>query len=172
MFIKYEKKVILHFEQAKFIELIEFSEVIQWHWVNIIIWLLKFIRDHSSHKLTKHEEEYVMGEYEVLIEKIKNTFFEWCFEQKKDNWDNSEVLNPLSSYITVLSEKLQQDPLYILNNYTIPQLDFLTEWLVWNSNEMTDEWKKKNKLSIIAKKAQSRTVEEEEKIREILKRFD
>ena len=55
-----------------------------------------------------------------------------------------------------------------MKKYTLPQLKYLTEWLVRNANEMTEEWKKKNELFIIEQKAKNRTEEDDEKIKSIL----
>ena len=163
LFIPYTRKILLKFWEAKFIDVIEFLEKIKWDWTNIIIRLLKFIKEHTEKKLTKQDINWIMMYADKVIPKIKETFFEWCFWWEKW-WEES----PMSSYIAILSEKLNIHPLELMNKYTMRQLEFLTEWLVWNVNCQTKDWERKNRLWLTKQKVKTRPKEEDEKIKNIL----
>ena len=165
LYIPYTKTILLKFEQAKLIDTIEFMESIKWNRVNIVIWLLNFIKKHSKTKISEKDKDYIMMYADEIITQIKQTFFEWCFWWKDNNQENS----PFSSYITLLSEKLNTSPIELITNYTPNQLERLTEWIVWNANEWTKEWQRKNRLWNIQQRAKNRTDEDKEKIDNILK---
>lgn len=163
LFIPYTKKILLKFWEARFIETIEFIETIKWDWTNIVVWLLRFVNNHSIKKPTKKDKQYIMMYADKILPKIKDTFFEWCF-----SWKESKEESPMSSYITILSEKLNIDPLELMNKYTMRQIEFLTEWLVWNANAWSKEWERKNRLRLVQQKAKNRPQEEDVKIKMIL----
>lgn len=163
LFIPYTKKILLKFWEAKFIDTVEFMETIKGEWTNIIKWLIKFIKEHTNKNINKSDINYIMMYADKIIPKIKETFFNWCFW-----WEWWWEESPMSSYITILSEKLNIHPLELINKYTIKQLEYLTEWLVWNANCQTKEWEKKNRLWLVKQKATTRPKEEEDKIKDIL----
>ena len=127
--------------------------------------MIDFIRTYSKKKITKRTRNYIYKNWEKIYDTIKDSFFEWCFSKVEDKKEDS---SPFSGYIAVLSEKLQIDPITLIKTYTPKQLEYLTEWLVWNAQEATDEWKKKNQLRLISKKAEWRSEEENKKINDIL----
>lgn len=163
LFIPYKKKLLLKFWEAKFIETIEFLESIKWDWTNIVVWLLRFIENHTIKKLTKNDRQYIMMYADKILPQIKETFFEWCF-----SWKENKEESPMSSYITILSEKLNIHPLELMNKYTMRQLEFLTEWLVWNANAWSKEWERKNRLRLVQQKTKNRPIQEDVKIKMIL----
>ena len=164
-FIKFHKKLTLKFEQAKLIDTMEFFKITEEGGIGIIKRLLKFVEE--KWKMDNHIKRYVYWNREKLFEKIKQTFFEWCFAEWKSSWDNA----PFSSYLAILSEKLNIDPLTMIKTYTPKQLEYITEGLVWNANETTKEWQKKNKLRLVQQKAVNRTAEQEEKIKNLLSKI-
>lgn len=164
LFIRYNKVLKLKFEQAKLIDTIEFINITSQSEFGIIMWLLNFIEEKSWIKLNMKIRQYIMLNRDSILKTIKETFFEWCFTKEEVKWDYS----PFSSYITILSEKLNIDPVRLAKEYTPQQLEFLTEWLVWNANEASKDWQKKNKLRRISQKNKNRSEEEQLKIKTIL----
>jgi len=168
LFIKYSKNITLKFEQAKIIDIIEFLKINNEWKLWIISWLLWFIKDKSDKNLNSKDRIAIIKDWEKVYNKIKETFFEWYF---KDIESNIKDESPFSSSIMIICEKLWVEPLFVVNNYTQWHVEFIAEWLLWNTNWQTKEWQKKNKLRLRQQKALNRTDEENEKIKKILSTF-
>lgn len=166
LFVPYTRTILLKFKEARFIETIEFIEIVKWNWTNIVKRIIKFIKEHTNSKLKKSDIQYIMMYADKIIPTLKETFLEWCFSDNSWDWEWEET--PMSSYIAVLSEKLNIDPLRLINEYTVKQLEMMTEGIVWNANCWSKDWQKKNRLFITKQRAKNRPVEEETKIKEIL----
>lgn len=167
LFYRYERKIELRFEEAKMRDVFDYMESIEWDRENVIIWLLDFVEKYSVTKLKKSDREYIMQYPDRILPTIRETYFEWCFSERKEwSWDTIQA--PYTSYLMALSEKIWLDPITILKSYTSKQLSSITDWAVWNANEATKEWQQKNKLQSIKRKAEQRTPEEWEKIKETI----
>jgi hypothetical protein len=57
----------------------------------------------------------------------------------------------------------------LLYKMTWDDIMLFAEWGIWNLNEQTKKWKKLNRLKIIEKKAEKRSEQEKEEIRQKLK---
>ena len=70
-FLKYEEKLIVSFEQAKLIDVMEFVEKVEWNWINTVLWIKKFMEERLKRKLDKYENEYVDWYFMEILDKIK-----------------------------------------------------------------------------------------------------
>lgn len=163
LFWKYNKVIKLKFKQATVMEAIDFGETIKGNMFNIVIWLLDFITKHSDKKITKKDKQYIMVKWGDILDLIKK-YYLWFDKKNETKGENP----PFSSYITILSEKTWLHPLALMENYTFEQLEWITEWLVWNANETSKEWQRKNKLFLVKQRAENRSEEENQKIKQIL----
>jgi len=80
----------------------------------------------------------------IVMEEILNTRFKWFFS-KKDNKNEKNSI-PYNAYIVFLCKELNTSPSDILNNYTTEAIAFLTDWVIYNLNEQTEEGRRKNKI--------------------------
>lgn len=140
----------VEYEQATMYDVMEFIFESSKDWFNVVKWIVEFVEANTKKKLKKRDRIMIAIKNNEIFQSIQDTYFEWAFSESK-NWNTtiSESNDLVSSYISFLSSELKQDPLYLMKNYTIEQLRFFTDWVIWNLNEKTEEWRKKNRLKEI-----------------------
>lgn len=143
----YKKTISVKYEQASMYEINEFLYDSWKEWFQLVNRIIDFVEENSDKAINKFDRKIIAIKFSEIFETLKNTYFKWAFNE----WWNGEeqVDDLLASYIVFLSWELKQDPLYLMKNYTIEQLKFFTDWIIWNINERTEEWKKKNRLKQI-----------------------
>lgn len=147
------KTILLKYQEANVLQVIEFIQSDK----KIIEYFSEFILNNSN--ATKKDLSQILLSFEKIWEHLNNTFLNWF----NNNIDNSNILDNnkwwsnwwFNAYITLLSEKFNIDPIYILNNYTLKQLKYLTEWIIYNINEQTDKWKKENRMNSTKKQREN-----------------
>lgn len=174
--VKTSKRIfILEYHQATIKELFEFLyksskkefnlfEYIfdfiekKWYYINIFWFKIK------KFKLKESEKQEIQLEILKIFEIIKNTRFKWFFKDKKTSWGNK---SPFSSLLALISDKFSCDPNYVLENYTWEQLfseDWYIDWIIWNNNELSKEWKIRNDRKAKIKENKNRSFDEDLKI--------
>lgn len=155
LFFTKTKTILLKYKEANILEVIEFIQSDK----KIIEYFSEFILNNSN--ATKKDLWQILLSFEKIWEHLNNTFLIWI--NNNNNTNNSVILNNeekwsnwwFNSYITLLSEKLNIDPIYILNKYTLRQLNYLTEWIIYNINEQTEKWKKENRMNSTKKQREN-----------------
>jgi len=109
-------------------------------------WLFDFLNNHAENdadKLSKEEFEKlpVKELYKKVVGWLCRGFYDF---NRKEEVDKGESY-PVWAYIAFICNELAIEPLHLVKNYTFEQLNYLTEWIVWNKNEQTEEWQKRNK---------------------------
>ena len=99
-------------------------------------WVFDFLKD----KMELKKEDLNKLDLKKLIDVIFNTAFEWFFNTKKV-WGKSM---PFNAYIMFLCEKMFIWPDELLKTYTPKQIEYWTEWIIYNLNEQTPKWRKQN----------------------------
>jgi hypothetical protein len=94
----------------------------------------------------------ILINFDKIWEYLNNTFLKWLNKVEENNIKVSDLKEWwvnwwFNSYIILLSEKLNLDPIKILNNYTLNQLNYFTEWIIYNINEQSEKWKQKNRMN-------------------------
>lgn len=154
----YKKTITLEYEQATMYEVLEFLQESEKKGFSISWWVVDFVENFWDKKLNIIDKRVISVIYEKIYDSIRETYFEGAFWLLETVWEwNQEVSEDtsLSSYVVFLSKELKVDPIYILKNYTLSQLKFFTNGIVWNMNEATPEGKKKNRTAFLKEKCKN-----------------
>ena len=142
--IKIKEKHILKYKQASMYECIEFSYEINQEWFNINERILKFL---NKNWVKIKKTELVFIDLQKLIDVIFDTRYRGFFWK-----DKKESNYPLEAYFQFLGQKLSLDPLSVIKKYTPEQIKYLVDWIIYNINEQSKEWQRKNKIRAKFKK--------------------
>ncbi len=140
------------YEQLKLYECIEFSYKLNTKDFKLEDWLYNFLKD----KIDLKKQDLLKIDLDKMMDVLFDTAFKWFFSKKK--WGKS---TSYESYIMFLSEKLSIDPNKLVKEYTPEQLNFYTDWVIYNLNEQTKEWQKRNKFNSKMKEMQQEETREE-----------
>ena len=139
---EYEVEILgqtLKYNQATVYECIDFSYTIQQEWFKLEDWIYEFLND----KIKLQKTDLLKVDLSKFIDMLYSSLFKWFFVKSTSSGKSI----PYASYVVFLSEKLHIDPNNILNTYTPEQLSFYTDWIIYNINEQTKEWRNKNKIN-------------------------
>lgn len=131
----------LKLKQASLKECIEFQFELQQEWFKLELWIYEFL---NSHWIVLKLEDLLKIDLNKFTQTLFDTRFKWFFGKRKVSNDSM----PLEAYIMLLSEKFNRDPDYIIEKYTPEQLTYYTDWIIYNANEQTPEWRRKNKINL------------------------
>lgn len=109
-------------------------------------WLFEFLNNHAEtedDKLSKKIFNQLPFKqlYKRVVWWLCKGFYDFDRKGEVDNGDSY----PVGAYVTFICNELSIEPLNLIQDYTFEQLNYLTEWIVWNKNEQTEEWHKRNK---------------------------
>lgn len=137
----FNKKLNLKFKQASILDTINFITDI-WEG-DASKWLLKFISEQwDADKTTLWLIKADSKLRNKIFETIKSTRFRGVFGATKTKED--EEPQPYSSILVMLCEKINVDPNTFQENYTIEQMNYFVDWIIYNINSQTEEWQEKN----------------------------
>lgn len=131
-----KKTVKLKYKEATISEVIELlkeeeksvwlKKILEWQWV-------------IEKRLVLSNKELALS----LFEKLKDTMFVGVFnskQDKKEKWTH----RPFKSVVALISQKLHITPIDFIENYTVRQMNYLVEWIIYNINDETEDWRKIN----------------------------
>jgi len=135
-------KFKIKYKQATIIETQNFIEQVEKN--NLQDWVLKFLENNSNaNKISMWIVKMNWKFFEELINKLKLTMFHWVFNEKEDKSDWSSI-QPFESVLCFLCKEININPLEFVEKYTIEQMNYLLDWIIYNINEQTEEWQEKN----------------------------
>ena len=118
---------------------------------NIVDWFVSFL-EKKGVKKKQALKQITVEEMNKFFEAYVDTAMRWYYaKSKKDNQDKPKKRIPESSYIVFICKEMNIDPIRLLNEYTPEAINFLWEWIQWNLNEQTKEWRERNRQSQIWK---------------------
>lgn len=78
-------------------------------------------------------------DFENLFKIIEKTYFYGAFNKEEAQEDSETDQMPFDAYLTLLSEKLNIDPLSLLKTYTFEQISELGKGIVYVINMQSEE---------------------------------
>ena len=159
---KRKKTIKIHYWQAKPIDMAQFMRLGTPD--EIIVWLVKFVESHSTN-MKKSDYNAIIAQFEWIYAALQTTF--WKRSVKNNGGEGNG--SPYSRFVAFLAKELCETPHNIVYNYTLEELDYLTEWVVRNLNEQSEEWRQKNKLKAIETSSNAVFKEKKEMIEAFLK---
>ena len=66
--------------------------------------------------------------------------FSWVFGSSSDE----ENTVPYNSILLKICEKINIDPMKFQEQYTVEQMLYIYEWIIYNINDKTEEWREMN----------------------------
>lgn len=137
------KPAVFKYEQATAMETLLFLEDSKEEGFNPYEWCATFLAAHTTEGITAAELLETGQEMHKVWVKVMESRFKSSFGDEKDvpDW------TPNGAYWAFLAKELHSDPLSIAERYTFEQLKELTEGIIWNWNEQTEEGKKKNSVA-------------------------
>lgn len=133
-------------EQLSYYDCLEFYHKILQKNFDIIEWSYEEI----SKKIEIDKEEFQKIDINKFFKFYIDYACKWFFWVKLNN-SSSESIATFSSFLCFLSEKIHLHPLWILKEYTPEQLEEISEWIIFNLNEQTKEWRQKNRIKHLQK---------------------
>lgn len=111
--------------------------------------LFDFLNNHAVSEEDKMDiETFNLLPLSKLYKKVLSTLCKGYYSfDDKETWWNSATY-PVSAYITYICWKLSIDPDTFIEKYTFRQLKYLSDGIIWNENEKTEEWQKSNKKKL------------------------
>ena len=134
-------KLKLKYKQATIFETMDFLKTLE-EW-KTVEWTLDFIKNHWGTKIALWFIKIDNNLFNKVFETIKNSLFRWVFgkAEAKNDWGGTQ---PYSAILVFVCEKLNISPHEFQNEYTIEQMNYLLDWIIYNINEWTEEWQEKN----------------------------
>lgn len=120
-----------------------------------VAFFMGWIKKNTEKKLSPTDELAILPNLERIAEQIIAT----AFSTKSRGEKNSEF-SPYSSYLVFLTQELWIEP-RVLMNYTLQEIEYLSEGLIRNLNAKTEEGQKQNRLK--AQQLQAEEVLEQKK---------
>lgn len=105
-----------------------------------VAFFLDFIRKNTETKLSSSDELAILPNLERIAEQIITTAFSTKVRGKKNN-----EFSPYASYLVFLVQELGIEP-RVLMDYTLQEIEYLSEGLIRNLNAKTEEGQKQNRL--------------------------
>jgi len=165
LFFNKSKVILLKYKEASIIEIIDFLKSEK----QIIEYFSDFILSNSN--ATEKDLWEILKNFDIIWKQLNNTFLKWLDNTKKEKiwWTSIKQDNWwFNAYIVLLSEKLNIDPMKILTKYTLNQLNYFTEWIIYNINEQTEQWKAKNRMNNIKKQREDLNDKDAQKIKDFI----
>lgn len=137
------KEVI--FSQKNLRECMEFHFELQQEDFSVALWVAETLKKLNP-KITKNDIK------RLDIEKTFNLFLEkmftWYFdkEEKVKSWKHNKTAMPYSAYISALCDN-DITKVKSLLDLTPECINFLVDGKIYNINEQTDKWKRKNRIN-------------------------
>lgn len=158
-----KQKVV--YSQLSYYECLEFYKTISEKDFDLVIWFFNFLKT----KISVTEKD-IINIWLEQIEKFFKIYLDTACKSffKKNIIVNKDNISTFESYLTFLSKEINLDPLSILKKYTPEQLEIITDWVIFNLNEQTKEWRKNNKIKAL-KKQNSKDIEQNKKDLEEIK---
>lgn len=141
-----KKKITMRYKQASAEETIQFINQ-DWN-EKIIAWVVEFMKKYSDYR--EKDYRYVVGNFDKIFDTILKTYHKWVFnkeEIKNSGGSMMEKKTRKSTFwanLVYLSEKLNVHPKLLLQEYTMEQMNWLSEWLIFNSNEASKDGQRIN----------------------------
>ena len=173
----WKKTRVFSYMQATAYETLCFMEQLKEDDFNLIVWIFEFLNNTCATKReflrknnisTKEFSKYAV-DFQKIFETIQKTRFYGAFVPPTIESEEEDESMPFDAYLTLLSEKLQIDPLAILEKYTFEQINELWKGIIYVINMQTEEWRKKNERLKLAEKMQ---YIDKEKIAEQLEKLE
>lgn len=98
-------------------------------------------------KKFKNSERKFLHSQTIKISKIlSETYLYWVYKNKNQiPWTSQGIMWwPESAFFIFLAKEVNCSLDYLLNNYTYEQIREISNWIVWNANNITEEWKQIN----------------------------
>nr|DAK26176.1 MAG TPA: hypothetical protein [Caudoviricetes sp.] len=105
-----------------------------------VAFFLDFIRKNTEIKLSSSDELAILPNLERIAEQIIATAF-----STKSRGEKNNEFSPYSSYLVFLVQELRIEP-RVLMDYTLQEIEYLSEGLIRNLNAKTEEGQKQNRL--------------------------
>lgn len=168
LFIPYIKKIKVNYKQAVVKDVIDFFDKIERKELDISEWIINFIYKYGDKKIDDHDKWQIYIYHEKLWKHIKKTFFKGVFS---DSGKKSKDPSPLSSVIAFVSKHWGVNGYDLIHKMTFEELKFYAEGIVWNLNEQSKDWKRRNKLLLLQKKKDKRSDKENQAIKNKLSKI-
>ena len=151
-------------------EVLEFLDKKRQEDFDIVEWVFDFIGKHSN--ISQNDYKYIAYEIDNIFKTLKDTYFKGAFADN-DAGDSlwSDIVGTISPYLCMLSDKLSIHPDKMIDEYTPEMLEYYTEGVIYNINEQTEEWRKKNKSRSAKKKIESMTTDEKKKLDDLFSKI-
>lgn len=176
---KWDKIFTLKYEQATISEYYEYLTLSPEEQTHLLYWILK-----SQVKLSFFEKimtfffkNYVwkiekwLKVNEILINIFQNKFrfyksiFDWLRKiDRKSKWSIE------SAWLSAICKNYCISPTDLMKNYTLEQYFWFLDWIEWNNNAISEEWKAINNMAIIDKEAIKKRADETKKAFEKVKK--
>lgn len=156
----------LLYNQLSMYDCLEFAYEIQQEWFRLEDWIYNFLKD----KIKLRKDDLLKIDLNKFMDVLFDTAFKDFFSKKKSKGETI----PYEAYIMFLSDKFNLDPDTLIKKYTPEQINYYTDWVIYNLNEQTKEWQKKNRLRKEMKEYKQTIDEDKEKkqLDELMKRMD
>lgn len=135
---KRKKEVLITYGGATLYQQIELTEARTDE--EKVAFFLDFIKKNTKTKLRPGDKLAILPNLERIAEQIIAT----AFSTKSRGEKNSEF-SPYSSYLVFLVQELGIEP-RVLMDYTLQEIEYLSEGLIRNLNAKTEEGQKQNRL--------------------------
>lgn len=149
----------IKYKQQSFYDCLDFSYKLQEKDFKLEDWLLDFL---NKNGWVFDKKELIKIDFEKFLQVLFDTAFKGFFKKGKKGWKSY----PYEWYLMLLAEKFSLDPDSIIRKYTPEQLEYYTEWIIYNTNEQSKEWQKRNKID-----RQFKEMRKEESDEDALKRI-
>ena len=105
-----------------------------------VAFFMDWIKKNTGKKLSPTDELAILPNLERIAEQIIATAF-----STKSRWEQNSEFSPYSSYLVFLVQELRIEP-RVLMDYTLQEIEYLSEGLIRNLNAKTEEGQKQNRL--------------------------
>ncbi|HPO06089.1 MAG TPA: hypothetical protein PLQ36_03190 [Candidatus Gracilibacteria bacterium] len=130
----------IEYKQFTLLECLEFSHGLENNNYTIEEWVTKFIETNSTLNPKEIQTLILEGDFlRILLE----TAFKGYFSGRKSIGQGM----PFEAFIAFLSEKLNTDPNSLIANYTLEQLIYYADGIIFNLNEQTKDGQRRNKIN-------------------------
>jgi len=150
----------LKYKQLSYYECIELHYLIT-KWLNIKEWTYNFLKD----KIIITYEDLSKIDIDKFFNIYLDTACRWFYS--KDKKKNETI--PFEAYITFLSKEINIDPLTLIKEYTPEAINCITDGIIYNINEQTEQWRNKNRIN---QEIKNTPKEEKDKILKNVEKID
>ena len=129
LFFHRYKTINLRYKQATILEYIEFIQETKKNEINYFKWFLE------KHWVDKKYLKNLKNIYQELWRKIEQSYLKWYINKSKIKTETRKIKEseqiPFNATLIHLSKELKIDPLEIMKKYTLEQLNYLSEWILY-----------------------------------------